>query len=83
MEDMMMVVARGTRADGTYSVKDMYSNMTAKQVVEYLTYIKERYSNGIKTDGTEIRMIQVNGWMQMIRSIESIEEMIKTYKEVA
>jgi hypothetical protein len=76
---MEMILARGTKADGTYREKIAYSNLTQEEVAAILKDLRERYTAGIQHYGTELRMIQVQSWMQMIRSVKDIDLMIKEY----
>lgn len=72
---MEMILVRGK------CEADKFSNLTQEQVMEMLKDIRKRYSERIKHYGTEIRMIQVQSWKQMIRNVEDLDLMITGYEK--
>lgn len=76
---MMLVIKRGYR-NGRYEDTQTWRGCSLGNIIDTLQIIKTRMDMGIEHMGTEVKMIQVASWRNLIRCPEDVQQMIDYYK---
>lgn len=76
---MMLVIKRGYR-NGRFEDTQTWRGCSLDNIIETLETIKKRMDKGIGHMGTEVKMIQVASWRNLIRSADDVQAMIEYYK---